>query len=62
MTARSPPQAVSSYYLVVPHNFVEEGAYGLDYDPTRATPRIERNPPAAIANRCVPTWLVTPCP
>ena len=56
------PGAGSTYYLVVPHNFVEEGAYGLDYDPTRVPPRIERLPPPLPANQCFGTWLVTPCP
>jgi hypothetical protein len=56
------PGAGSTYYLVVPHNFVEEGAYGLDYDPTRIPTRIERLPPALPANQCYGIHLVTPCP
>jgi len=57
-----PPGNASSYYLVVPHNFVEEGAYGLDYDPNRTPSRIERLPPTLNTDRCVPSHVVTPCP
>jgi hypothetical protein len=57
------PGAGSTYYLVVPHSFLEEGAFGLDYDPTRLPPtQRERFPPAAPADQCYGTYLVTPCP
>ena len=56
------PSAGDSYYLVVPHNFVEEGAYGLDYDPTRIPNRVERPQPVANADRCEVPQIVTPCP
>ena len=56
------PQAADSYYLVVPHNWADEGAYGLDFDPTRVPPRIERPQAALPADRCAPTQVVTPCP
>ena len=56
------PQAADSYYLVVPHNYAEEGAYGLDHDYSRALPRIERPQPAAVADRCVVLQILTPCP
>jgi hypothetical protein len=56
------PGSGSTYYLVVPHNFIEEGAYGLDYDPTRVPTRIERLPPALPADQCYPIHVVTPCP
>lgn len=56
------PGAGSTYYLVVPHNMIEEGAYGLDYDPTRVPTRIERLPPALLTDQCYNTHVVTPCP
>jgi len=46
----------------VPHNWVEEGAYGLDHDYTRVPLRIERPQPAAVVDRCVVPQLLTPCP
>ena len=56
------PMAVDTYYLVVPHNWTEEGAYGVDHDPTRVPPRIERPQAALAASRCAVTQIVTPCP
>jgi hypothetical protein len=56
------PQAADSYYLVVPHNSVEEGAYGLDHDYSRIPLRIERPQPTLVADRCVATQIVTACP
>jgi len=56
------PQAVDSYYLVVPHNWADEGAYGVDFDPTRVPSRIERPQAALPADRCTLTQVVTPCP
>jgi len=50
------------YYLVVPHNHADEGAYGLDHLPTRVPLRIERPQPAALANRCYVPQAVTACP
>jgi hypothetical protein len=57
-----PPGPGDRYYLVVPHNFEEEGAYGLDYDPTRIPNRVERLQPSAITDRCEIPHIVTPCP
>jgi len=56
------PAVADSYYLVVPHNFVDEGSYGMDYDPNAAP--IEQERPRAVApgNRCVAGQVVTACP
>jgi len=56
------PAGADSYYLVVPHNFADEGAYGTDYDPTLPPTEQERPPPVAPGSRCVPAWVVTVCP
>lgn len=56
------PQAANSYYVVVPHNYAEEGAYGEDYVPTRIPAAIERPQPANAFDRCVATQVVTQCP
>jgi len=56
------PTAGDHYYLVVPHNHADEGAYGLDYLPTRIPPRIERPQPAALVDRCYVPQAVTACP
>jgi hypothetical protein len=56
------PTGGNLYWLVVPHNFADEGAYGLDYDPTRVPPRIERPQPAALVDRCYVPQVVTACP
>lgn len=56
------PQALSSYYLVVPHNYAEEGAYGLDHDYSRVPLHIERPQPVAAGARCVVPQVLTPCP
>jgi hypothetical protein len=50
------------YYLVVPHDFVDEGAYGLDYDPTRVPQRIERPQASAMTDRCYVPQVVSACP
>jgi len=54
------PMAADSYYLVVPHNFKEEGSYGLDRDWNRIPLRIER--PAVPGASCTPAQVLTPCP
>jgi hypothetical protein len=56
------PGSGDTYYLVVPHDFNEEGAYGLDFDPTRVPPRIERPQPTLASDRCYTTQVVTACP
>jgi hypothetical protein len=50
------PQAADSYYLVVPHNVAEEGAYGAD------SAAAERPQPPNPADRCAVTRVVTRCP
>jgi hypothetical protein len=57
------PTNVDSYFLVVPYNLSEEGAYGIDRDWTRPPPiEIERPQPVAVGDRCVPPQSLTPCP
>ena len=54
---------VNSYFLVVPYNASEEGAYGVDRDWTRLPPiEIERPQAVVPADRCVPSQVLTPCP
>jgi len=43
------PQAVDSYYLLVPHNYAEEGAYGRDYIAGVETERPQPPSPATAA-------------
>jgi hypothetical protein len=62
LTEEIAPQAGDSYYLVVPHNVAEEGAYGKDYVPQNVPPEQERPRPVAPADRCAVTHTVTPCP
>jgi hypothetical protein len=48
------PQAVSSYYLVVPLSSMDEGSYGVDSN------GVERPAPAAV-DRCTPVTGTTGC-
>jgi hypothetical protein len=52
---RVPPAATSTYYLVVPNNYKEEGSYGI------ASSGAERPQPAP-PDRCVVPQNLTPCP
>jgi len=51
------PQNADSYYMVVPHNYSEEGSYGRDYI---AGVETERPQPLLLGDRCVPPQVLTP--
>ena len=55
-------QAADSYYLVVPHNYRDEGAFGVDHDYSRVPLRLERPQAANLVDRCTATQILTPCP
>ncbi len=62
LTETIAPQAVDSYYLVVPHNTKGEGAYGLDRDYSRVPLQIDRPQAALPAARCSTAQILTACP
>jgi hypothetical protein len=61
LTEEVAPGGGNTYYLVVPHNAIDEGAYGRDRRAGRVPLEIER-PPAPLGSRCAPTQIVTTCP
>ncbi len=56
------PAGSSSYYLLVPHNSKDEGAYGLDRDYTRVPLQIERPQAALPLSRCAVSQILAGCP
>lgn len=56
-----PVQAADSYYLVVPHNYADEGSYGIRSVPPLTRPA-ERPQAASPASPCYASRVITSCP